>query len=180
MTRPAGHIQADRPLLRGICLVVKGNRPSHGAGPGANHGAGPGASHGAGRDPSRDRRKPAAPAGTIAEFPRRPDSGVLSETIPLFFIGRNGRGLWVAREAAGRTGGIFLFKRSAVRFAQRNSAPTGCATMVLAERFELDVENRGNPLVAWLGAALRGAAGLIPAYPPPIPIGRNKFKGERR
>ena len=103
-----------------------------------------------------------------------------SETIPLFFIGRNGRGLWVARDAAGRTGGIFLFKRSAVRFAHRNSAPTGCATMVLAERFELDVANRGNPLVAWLSAALRGAAALIPPYPPPIPIGQNKFKGERR
>ena len=164
MTRPAQHIQADRPLLRGICLVVKGNRPSHGAG----------------SDASPVRRKPTAPAGTVAEFPRRPDAGVLSETIPLFFIGRNGRGLWVAREAAGRTGGIFLFKRSAVRFAQRNSAPTGCATMVLAARFELDMENRGNPLVAWLDAALRRAAGLIPAYPPPIPITRNGFKGERR
>jgi hypothetical protein len=168
MTRPAQHIQADRPLLRGICLVVKGNRPNHDA------------SHGASRNSSRGHREPAAAAGTVAEFPRRPDSGVLSETLPLFFIGRNGRGLWVAREAAGRTGGIFLFKRSAVHFAQRNSAPTGCATMVLAERFELDLANHGNPLVAWLGTVLRGAAGLIPAYPPPIPIGRNKFKGERR
>jgi hypothetical protein len=168
MTRPAEQVEADRPLLRGICLVVKGNRPSYGA------------SYDARRNPSRDGCKPAAAAGTVSEFPRRPDSGVLSETIPLFFIGRNGRGLWIAREAEGRTGGIFLFKYSAVRFAQKCSAPTGCATMFLAERFELDVENRGNPLVAWLGTALRGAAGLIPAYPPPIPIGRNKFNGERR
>ena len=92
MTRPAQHIQADRPLLRGICLVVKGNRPN------------PDASHGASRNSSRGQREPAAAGGTVAEFPRRPDSGVLSETIPLFFIGRNGRGLWIARDAAGRTG----------------------------------------------------------------------------
>jgi hypothetical protein len=94
-------------------------------------------------------------AGARTKFPRRPDSGVLSETIPLFFIGRNKRGLWMAREAEGRTGGIFLFRRSAQGFAKRNSAPIGCATMFLAERFELDVENQGNPVVAWLDVALR-------------------------
>jgi hypothetical protein len=168
MIRQAEHVGADRPLLRGICLVVKSNRPSYRA------------NRDPSRDPSRDGHKRAAAAGTVAEFPRRPDSGVLSETIPLFFIGRNGCGLWIAREAKGRSGGIFLLRHSAVRFAEKNSAPTGCATMVLADRFELDVENRGNPLAAWLDAALRRAAGLIPAYPPPIPITRNGFKGERR
>jgi hypothetical protein len=160
VTRQAAHFEADRLLLRGICLVVKGNWPN--------------------RNPRFDRPKPAAALGTVTEFPRRPDSGVLSETIPLFFIGRNGRGLWVAREAEGRAGGIFLFRRSALRFAEKNSAPLGCATMVLAERFELDVENRGNPLVAWLDNALRRAARIIPDYPPPIPIGRQGFNGERR
>jgi hypothetical protein len=153
MTRQAIHSEPDRPLLRGICLVVKGNRP--------------------GVD------RPLAPV-TVAKFPRRPDSGVFSESIPLFFIGRNSRGLWIAREAEGRTGGVFLFKQSALRFARKNSAPLACATMFLAERFELDVENHGNRFVPWLNAVLRKAAQIIPAYPPPVPIGRKKYKGEWR
>jgi hypothetical protein len=158
MARTVTHFGADRPLIRGLCVVVKGDRS---------------------RDRSHDRRQPAA-AGTVAEFPCRPDAGVVSEAIPLFFIGRNGRGLWIAREAEGRTGGLFVFKQSALRFAERNSTPSGCATMLLADRFELDVENRGGPVAAWLDALMRGAAGLIPAYPPPIPIGRKLFSWERR
>jgi hypothetical protein len=83
MIRQPAHVEARRPPLRGICLVVKGNQPAR-------------------------RPKPAVPLGMTAKFPRRPDSGVLSESIPLFFIARNRAGLWVAREAKGRTGGIFL------------------------------------------------------------------------
>jgi hypothetical protein len=138
MTMLAANLEAERPLLRGICLVIKG------------------------RQPNFDRRRPPlASAGVAAKFPRRPDSGILSESIPLFFIGRNKRGLWIVREAEGRTGGIFLFKRSALGFAKKNSAPNGCATMLLAGCFELDVENQGNPLVAWLDAALQLAAGPL-------------------
>jgi hypothetical protein len=83
------------------------------------------------------------------------DPGILSEAIPAFFIGRNRQGFWVAREARGRIGGIFLLANSALSFAKRNSAPTGCATIFPAERFELDLENNGNPLVAPLGALVR-------------------------
>ena len=59
------------------------------------------------------------------KLPPRPDPEVLSEAITLFFIGRNQDGFWVAREADGRTGGIFLCKRSALRFANRNAQPEG-------------------------------------------------------
>ena len=52
-------------------------------------------------------------------------------------------------------GGIFLLKHSALRFADRTTQPGGCATMFLSERFELDIENQGNPLVVRLGAASR-------------------------
>jgi len=156
MTRSAAHSEPDGAPLRGICLVVKNQQPS------------------------RDRKQPLPAAGSTAKFPRRPDSGVLSASIPLFFIGRNRSGLWIAREAEGRSGGIFLFKRSAFRFAQRRSAPIGCATMILAERFELDVENQGSPLVARLDKVLRRVRKLIPDYPPPIPIRRGIFEGERR
>jgi len=161
MTRLAANLEAERPLLRGICLVVKG------------------------RQPNFDRRRPPlASAGAAAKFPRRPDSGILSESIPLFFIGRNKSGFWIAREAEGRTGGIFLFRRSALGFAKTNSAPTGCATMLLAERFELDVENRGNPFVAWLDAALRMAARFMqprstPHHATVVTMERKHVKGER-
>jgi hypothetical protein len=168
MAETTSHLGADRPLLRGICLVVKGDRAAGDQNRGSN------------RDRSPDRRKRSGTSGTVAEFPRRPDCTVLSETIPFFFIGRNKRGLWIVREAEGRTGGIFIFKKSALRFAARASAPIGYATMLLAERFELDIENRGNPLAAWLDKALRNLAGLIPAYPPPIPIERRNVKWERR
>jgi hypothetical protein len=124
---------AGRPLLRGICLVVKGSQP-------------PG-------------RRPAS--GTVAaktaEFPRRPSAQTLSESIPLFFVARNENGLWVVREAEGRNGGIFLSKRSAVHFAESRSASIGCATMFPPERLELDVKNQGGAVAAWLDTMLRMA-----------------------
>jgi hypothetical protein len=88
------------------------------------------------------------------KFPRRPDAGVLSESIPLYFIARNRHGFWVAREADGRGGGIFLRQRAAIGFAVRSSEPSGCATMVLKEKVELDVANQGSRLVAQLAAAV--------------------------
>jgi hypothetical protein len=82
------------------------------------------------------------------------DPGVVSEAIPAFFIGRNREGFWVARDVKGRIGGIFLLKSSALSFARKNSEPAGCATVFPAERFELDLENKGNPLVAQLGSLI--------------------------
>jgi len=98
---------------------------------------------------------------TVIKFPQRPDASVLDTTIPLFYIGQNKNGFWVAREAEGRSGGIFLLKRSAVRFARKQSEPAGCATMFLAEPFELDIENQGSRLVA---AAMDNAAGGAPSF----------------
>jgi hypothetical protein len=92
------------------------------------------------------RTEAAAPLGPL-------DPDVVSAAIPAFFIGRNGAGLWVARDADGRAGGLFLFKSSAVDFAKRQSAPARCALVLPAEPFELDIENQGNPLVA---LAMRG------------------------
>ena len=92
---------------------------------------------------------------SVTRLPQRPDPSILSEAIPLFFIGRSRDGFWVARDVEGRVGGIFLRKRSALKFADKNAPPVGCAKMFLSERFELDIENKGNPLVARLGAAKR-------------------------
>jgi hypothetical protein len=83
------------------------------------------------------------------------DPGIVNETIPAFFIGRNQDGFWLAREVKGRIGGIFLFESSALSFARRNSRPAGCATIFSSERFELDLENQGNPLAVHLGPLMR-------------------------
>jgi hypothetical protein len=78
------------------------------------------------------------------------DPDVVSESIPAFFIGRNKGGYWLARESRGRIGGLFLFKSSAVDFAKAASEPSHCALIFPSESFELDIENRGNPLIAQL------------------------------
>jgi hypothetical protein len=83
------------------------------------------------------------------------DPEVVSIAIPAFFIGHNKAGLWVAREANGRVGGLFLFKSSAVDFANQHSAPARCALVFTAETFELDIENRGNPLIVLADQAKR-------------------------
>jgi hypothetical protein len=83
------------------------------------------------------------------------DSGIVSEAIPQFFIGRNKDGFWFARDAKGKSGGLFLFENSALSFARRSSRPAGCATIYPSERFELDLENAGNPLAAHLGSLKR-------------------------
>jgi hypothetical protein len=100
--------------------------------------------------------------GPARKFPCRPDAGVLNESIRLFFIGRNRNGFWITREAEGRAGGIFLSKRSAQRFAEESSVAVGCATMFLAERFELDMENQGSPGAGVLDAAVRAATPRAP------------------
>ncbi len=88
-------------------------------------------------------------------WPKRPSPSVLSKSIPLFFIGRDNDGFWIACEAEHRIGGVFLSQRSALRFAQRCSEPTPCATMILEETHQLDIENRGNRLVGHIRPAKR-------------------------
>jgi hypothetical protein len=103
----------------------------------------------------------------VANFPRRPDASIINESIPLFYIGQNRKGRWVVREAEGRSGGLFLLKQWAVRFARRQSEPSGCAIMFLAEPIELDIDSQGR------------CATLIPSTKSSsIPVSRiNKLSG---
>jgi hypothetical protein len=94
------------------------------------------------------------PPTVTAQF-QRLDPGIVSDDIPAFFIGRNKEGFWIARDAKGQIGGIFLLENSAVSFAKRNSEPKGCATIFPSEEIELDLENKGNSLVAHLGSLMR-------------------------
>jgi hypothetical protein len=98
------------------------------------------------------------------KLPRRPDDTVLSESIPLFYVGQDKHGFWVVREAQDCSGGLFLFKRSAVRFAQNKSSSAGCAMMIVAEPLELDLENQGSRLVEFLAAVLDVAARRAPVF----------------
>jgi hypothetical protein len=99
-----------------------------------------------------------------ARLPQRPDATVISDSIPLFYIGRNRNGFWVVREAEGRIGGLFLLKSSALRFARQNSRPAGCATMFVTEPLELNTDDQGSrpiaPIAALIGirCAVRTAA----------------------
>jgi hypothetical protein len=97
------------------------------------------------------REQPTGSATVVAQF-QPLDPGIVNEAIPAFFIGRNKEGFWVARDAKGQIGGIFLLENSALSFARRNSRPAGCATIFPSERFELDLENKGNPLAPQLGS----------------------------
>jgi hypothetical protein len=85
---------------------------------------------------------------------------ILSAAIPTFFIGRNKSGLWIAREARGRIGGIFLLKSSALAFARAQSGSEPCAFVFPSESFELDLENEGNPLARHAESLLHVAARL--------------------
>jgi hypothetical protein len=71
------------------------------------------------------------------------DPAIVNVTISAFFVGRNIEGFWVARDANGQIGGIFLLENSALSFARRNSEPGGCATI-----FHLNsaLKNRDNRL----------------------------------
>ena len=86
-----------------------------------------------GSQPTNHQLKPVAAPASPGGFPHRPDSDVLSGSISLFFIARNRSGLWIAREAEGRTGGIFLLRKSALQFAEKNSGKSGSAIMFLTE-----------------------------------------------
>ena len=105
---------------------------------------------------------PSAPSNSVVEFPSRSGLTYLSEAIPLFYIGQNRNGFWVVRDADGRSGGVFFFKASAVRFARAKTAPTGCALMFLNAPFELDRDNEGGQVVEILTATIAVARRRVP------------------
>src|SRR5258705_11030430 len=121
------------------------------------------------QEAERSRHLPVKkPPSVTAQF-RPLDAGIVNEAIPAFFIGRDKEGFWIARDVKGRIGGIFLLESSALSFARKNSRPAGCAKIFPSERLELDLENKGNPVVADLIPLIRlattprrGAAPFLP------------------
>jgi hypothetical protein len=86
---------------------------------------------------------------------QRPGPEIVSRSIAVVFIGRNRDGVWVARDADGKFGGLFWRKGAALRFAKANAGPAGCAAVFPLARFELDLENSGNPFLSRLGTVKR-------------------------
>jgi hypothetical protein len=107
------------------------------------------------RESERSAIPPADKAATVTAQFQPLDPGIVSDGIPAFFIGRNKEGFWVARDVKGRIGGIFLLENSALSFAKTNSELAACATIFPSERIELDLENKGNPVVVHLGSVMR-------------------------
>jgi hypothetical protein len=107
------------------------------------------------RESRRREPSPVEPSSRIITRFQPLDPGIVNEAIPAFFIGRNMEGFWVARDVKGKIGGIFLLESSALAFARKNSRPSGCATISMSERFELDLENNGNPLIEPVGWLIR-------------------------
>jgi len=103
------------------------------------------------RDCECSKRLPRERHATITAQFRPLDPSVVNVTIPAFLIDRNMEGFWVARDAKGQTGGIFLLENSAVSFAKELSSRPGCPE----HRFELDVENMVNPLARPLASWIR-------------------------
>jgi hypothetical protein len=104
---------------------------------------------------SRPGQKPSSASAIRNESPcaadtpfLRPGAEDLSEAIPVFFIGRNQHGHWVARGADGKSGGLFWRRQAAIRFATQSAWPARCATVFPTDNIELDLENQGNPLLA--------------------------------
>jgi len=78
---------------------------------------------------------------------------IVSRTIPAFLIDRNMEGFWVARDAQGQIGGIFLLETSTASFAKGNSRR--CATPLLPEGFKPDFVSRANPMARPLTSLIR-------------------------
>ena len=81
----------------------------------------------------------------------RPHWSVLNESIPMLLIGKDRAGRWVVFDSAGRNLGKFSSEALAVRFAERECAPGGCALMYLTDPVEID------PAVAPLAVATPAA-----------------------
>jgi hypothetical protein len=114
---------------------------------------------GDGQQHARGQRQAVPSTQTL---PPRPDTTILSEAIPLFYIGQNSYGLWIAREGSGCSGGLFLRRQSALQFARRKSEQASCAIMFLNEPFELDVANEGGRFAMTLAALANIAARRMP------------------
>ena len=69
-----------------------------------------------------------------------------SKTVPVFLVGKDSRGRWVAQKQHGLTGGLFVNRAAAVKFALLENGHRPEAVITVPGVFELDMS--GAPLAA--------------------------------
>jgi hypothetical protein len=62
-----------------------------------------------------------------------------SSTSPVFFIGKNSRGNWIAQDRNGLCGGLFVDRSQALRFALFENGHHADAIVMVPGTFELDM-----------------------------------------
>lgn len=83
---------------------------------------------------------PAAPLTTAvqsASFAPRPDNDNAPQ---LYYIGRNRAGRWVVRDATGRSGGVFIDRTQAIKFAMFENGRNPQAVIMVPGILELDLK----------------------------------------
>src|SRR5882672_286473 len=83
-----------------------------------------------------------------------------TESSPLFLIGQNSRGKWIAQKQDGRCGGLFVSRDAALKFALFENGHRPEAVITVPGVFELDMSGRTF-------AVLHST--LDAAVPPPAP-----------
>jgi hypothetical protein len=63
----------------------------------------------------------------------------------LYLIGRNGRGRWVVREQSGRSGGVFVDRTEALKFAMFECGRCPQSVVMVPGLLELDLNERPMP-----------------------------------
>ena len=122
------------------------------------------------QDGERSGMLPAGDPATVTGQFRPLDPDIVNEAIPAFFIGRNKEGFWVARDAKGQIGGIFLLENSALSFARRHSRAGRVRDHISlpAVRTRPGKQRQSAGRAAWIVDA------------PSAPRGRLRRQGDRR
>lgn len=68
-----------------------------------------------------------------------PPSSSASAEPPLFFVGRDSRGNWVAQDQQHRCGGLFVSRAAAIKFALFENGHRPQAVIMVAGSLELDL-----------------------------------------
>ncbi len=72
------------------------------------------------------------------------DTEPIRSDAPLFLVGRNSRGNWVARDQKGLCGGLFVGRADAVKFAVWESGNRPEAVAVVPGVLELEMKGSGG------------------------------------
>jgi hypothetical protein len=74
-----------------------------------------------------------------------PLSGTSSFRFPQFLIGKDSRGRWVVRDKRGLSGGLFINRAEAIKFAMFESGRRARAVIMVPGGLELDMAPHGEP-----------------------------------